>query len=446
MDRVALQDLLAWKASPLRKPLILKGVRQSGKTWLLEHFGAAHYKNVAYFNFDEQPDLKQFFELDKDPGRILRNLSIVHGTPIEAGSTLLIFDEIQECNAALNSLKYFCESAPEYHVACAGSLLGVALSKPAGFPVGKVDFLSVHPLSFTEFLRGIGEGELAALTESIDSLEPMPDLFFNRLSEHLKYYFITGGMPEVVERWREKGDVAVVQKTLSNLLDAYERDFAKHAERSAFPKLSLIWHSVPSQLARENKKFLFRAVKEGARAREYEDALQWLCDAGLTYKISRVEKPGLPLPAYDDLSSFKLYAFDVGILRRLSGLSPSAFGEGTRMFTEFKGSLSENYALQALDTQLDLLPRYWTDGRGRAELDFVIQVENEIIPVEVKAGTNTESRSLAAWAERFPEHGSLRIRYSMRNLKLDGGVLNIPLFMADRTVDLVKMARRQGGT
>ncbi len=445
MDRTALQDLLAWKASPKRKPLILKGVRQSGKTWLLQHFGATQYRDTAYFNFDEQPDLKQFFELDKDPARILRNLSIVHGAPIEAGSTLLILDEIQECNAALNSLKYFCEDAPEYHVACAGSLLGIALSKPAGFPVGKVDFLGVRPLSFTEFLRGIGEGDLADFTQSIDSLEPLPDLFFNRLAEHLKYYFITGGMPEVVEGWRDTGDVAIVQKTLSNLLDAYERDFAKHAERSAYPKLSLVWHSVPSQLARDNKKFLFRAVKEGARAREYEDAVQWLCDAGLTYKLFRVEKPGLPLPAYDDLSSFKLYACDVGLLRRLSGLAPSAFAEGPRLFTEFKGALSENYIVQALDPQLDALPRYWTDGRSRAEVDFAVQIENEIIPIEVKAVTSTDSRSLAAWAERFPEHGDLRVRFSMRNLKLDGRVLNIPLFMADRSVELIAMARRRGG-
>jgi len=442
MERSALQELAAWKASPNRKPLILKGVRQAGKTWLLEHFGATHYRDVAYFNFDERPDLGQFFELDKDPARILRNLSIVHGAPIEAAATLVVFDEIQECNAALNSLKYFCESAREYHVACAGSLLGVALSKPAGFPVGKVDFLRVQPLTFTEFLRGVGESELADYVGSVDTLEPVPEYFFNRLAEHLKYYFITGGMPEVVEGWRETGDVAGVQKTLSNLLDAYERDFAKHAERSAFPKLSLIWHSIPSQLARDNKKFLYRAVKEGARAREYEDAVQWLCDAGLIYRLSRVEKPGIPLPAYDDISSFKIYACDVGLLRRLSGLSPAAFGEGSRLFTEFKGSLSENYILQALDRQLDVLPRYWTDGKGRAEVDFVVQVENEVVPIEVKAGTNIESRSLNSWAERFPEHSGLRVRYSMRNLKLDGGVLNIPLFLADRSVVLLPKARR----
>lgn len=314
-------------------------------------------------------------------------------------------------------------------------------TKPGGFPVGKVDFLRVHPLTFTEFLRGIGEAELAGFIESIDSLEPLPDLFFNRLAEHLKYYFLTGGMPEVVERWRKTGDVTIVQKTLANLLDAYERDFAKHAEPSAFPKLSLIWHSLPSQLARENKKFLFRAVKEGARAREYEDALQWLCDAGLAYRLSRVEKPGLPLPAYDDTSSFKLYACDVGLLRRLSGLPPSAFEEGPRLFTEFKGSLSENYLLQALDPRLEVFPRYWTDGRGRAEIDFVVQVENEVIPLEVKAGTTTESRSLVSWAERFPGQGGLRVRFSMRNLKLDGGVLNVPLFLADRSVDLFALAR-----
>ena len=313
----------------------------------------------------------------------------------------------------------------------------MALSKPAGFPVGKVDFLRVHPLCFTEFLRGIGEAELVSYLESIDTIEPLPDLFLNRLTEHLKHYFITGGMPEVVERWRATGDVTVVQKTLSNLLDAYERDFAKHAERSAFPKLSLIWHSIPTQLARDNKKFHCRAVKEGARAREYEDAVQWLCGAGLTYLVSRVEKPGLPLSAYDDLSSFKLYACDVGLLRRLSGLAPSAFAEGSRLFTEFKGSLSENYILESLDRQLDVLPRYWTDGKGRAKVDFVIQIENEIIPIEAKAGVGVESRSLASWAQRFPGHGGLRVRYSLRNLKLDGDMLNIPLFMADQSIALI---------
>jgi hypothetical protein len=444
MERATLQELVEWKTSPNRKPLILKGVRQSGKTWLLQHFGAMHYRDVAYFSFDEQPDLKQFFELDKDPERILRNLSIVRGSQIEAGQTLVIFDEIQECNAALNSLKYFFEMAPAYHIACAGSLLGVALSKPAGFPVGKVDFLHVHPLGFTEFLRGTGETELACYVESIETIEPLPELFFKRLSEYLKYYFITGGMPEVVERWRETGDVAIVQKTLSNLLDAYERDFAKHAERSDFPKLSLIWHSIPSQLGRDNKKFLYRAIKEGARAREYEDALQWLCDAGLTYKLSRVEKPALPLPAYDDISSFKLYACDVGLLRRLAGLPASAFGEGTRLFTEFKGSLSENFVLQTLDRQLEVMPRYWTDGKGRAEVDFVVQVENDIIPIEVKAGTSTESRSLASWAQRFPEKAGLRVRFSMRNLKRDGTLLNIPLFLADRSIALISKANASG--
>jgi len=358
LERLALNDLKAWKESKHRKPLLLKGVRQSGKTWILKEFGKRYYKNVAYFNFEENEEYKQFFETTKDIPRILQNLMMASGQTIKPGESLIIFDEIQECNKALNTLKYFHENAPEYHVACAGSLLGIALSKPASFPVGKVDFLDVAPMTFTEFLMANGDGNLVNYLSNIETIEKVPNAFYNPLYEKLKMYFVTGGMPEAVSAWTEDRDVNLVQKVLYNILSAYERDFAKHADPKEFPKLSLVWKSIPSQLARENKKFLYRVIKEGARAREYEDALQWLCDAALIYKVFRNTSPGLPLSSYDDLSAFKIYLVDVGLLRRLSLLAPTAFGEGNRLFTEFKGALSENYILQALIGQIEAVPRY----------------------------------------------------------------------------------------
>ena len=311
--------------SATRKPLVLKGVRQVGKTWVLKEFGAQYYENTAYFNFDEQNELKQYFETTKDVHRILQQLSMVNGAPILPGKTLIIFDEIQECPAALNTLKYFCENAPEYHIACAGSLLGIKVAKPTTFPVGKVQFLNVYPMTFTEFLWAMGEDKLVGYIDNIDSLDPIPDIFFNQLHEKLKMYFITGGMPEAVHAWAEKQDVALVQKVLRDILDAYELDFSKHAEKKDIAKLGYIWSSIPSQLSRENKKFIYKAVKQGVRAREYEDALTWLCNAGLVYKIYRNSKPALPVSAYDDLTAFKLYLVDVGLLRRLAFLDPVSF-------------------------------------------------------------------------------------------------------------------------
>jgi len=440
MERLLMAGLVRWKESRVRKPLILKGVRQSGKTWLLKEFGRQHYRSTAYFNFDEQPELADFFAHTKDAHRIVQNLAIANGAAIVPATTLIIFDEIQECNAALNGLKYFYENAPEYHIVGAGSLLGLALSRPASFPVGKVDFLSLYPMTFTEFLMANGNRNLADYMQGITTLDAVPELFHNELREKLKMYFVTGGMPEAVSTWVETGDISAVQSVLSGLLDSFELDFAKHAEKKEYPKLSLIWHSVPSQLARENKKFLYRVVKEGGRAREYEDALQWLTDAALVYKIYRVEKPGLPLSGYDDLSAFKVFVCDIGLLRRLSRLAPAAFTEGNRLFTEFKGALSENYVLQALVPQLDGLPRYWTDGKNRNEVDFVIQLENDLIPVEVKSSESIDSKSLKAYGELFPGDTRLKVRFSMKNLKLDGTVLNIPLYLADYASVLISMA------
>ena len=443
MKRIILDKLLSWKKSPYRKPLILKGVRQVGKTWILKEFGRQFYDNVAYFNFDENPELKQFFQLTKDPNRILQNLMLASGQKIEPEKTLIIFDEVQDCPEVINSLKYFCENAPQYHIASAGSLLGIALAKPSSFPVGKVNFMQIDPMSFTEFLLANGDENLVDYLQSVQSIEPIPEAFFNPLSEKLKMYYVTGGMPESVLMWTQARDVRAMQDALSAIVEAYERDFAKHPQPAEFPKISMIWKSIPSQLAKENKKFLYKVVKEGARAREYEDALQWLVDARLVHKVFRSTAPGLPLSAYDDLSAFKIYLVDVGLLRRLSQLAPTAFGEGNRLFTEFKGALTENFVLQTLLTQFDVMPRYWSQTNPPYEVDFLIQRNNDIFPIEVKAQTNTKSKSLKKFKELFGDQVKLRIRFSLDNLKLDGDILNIPLFMADQTDRLIGLALKE---
>ncbi len=435
-----MKQLLNWKNSPYRKPLILKGVRQVGKTWILKEFGRQFYENTAYFNFDENEEYRQFFETTKDVNRILQNLMLVSGQKILPEKTLIVFDEVQDCPNVINTMKYFCENAPEYHVTCAGSLLGIALARPSSFPVGKVNFMQIDPMTFMEFLIANGDENLAVYLDSIETLESIPDAFFNPLYEKLKMYYVTGGMPESVRMWTEARDVAVMQEALADIIGAYERDFAKHPGVSEFPKISMIWKSIPSQLARENKKFIYKAVKEGARAREYEDALQWLVDARLVYKIYRSSAPGLPVSAYDDLSAFKIYLVDVGILRRLAMLAPTAFGEGNRLFTEFKGALTENYVLQELATQFEVVPRYWSKSNPPYEVDFLLQRENDIFPVEVKAETNTNSRSLRKFKELYGDRVKLRIRFSLDNLKLNNDVLNIPLFMAGHTDRLIGLA------
>ncbi len=435
-----MKQLLNWKNSPYRKPLILKGVRQVGKTWILKEFGRQFYENTAYFNFDENEEYRQFFETTKDVNRIMQNLMLVSGQKILPEKTLIVFDEVQDCPNVINTMKYFCENAPEYHVTCAGSLLGIALARPSSFPVGKVNFMQIDPMTFMEFLIANGDENLAVYLDSIETLEPIPDAFFNPLYEKLKMYYVTGGMPESVRMWTEARDVAVMQEALADIIGAYERDFAKHPGVSEFPKISMIWKSIPSQLARENKKFIYKAVKEGARAREYEDALQWLVDARLVYKIYRSSAPGLPVSAYDDLSAFKIYLVDVGILRRLAMLAPTAFGEGNRLFTEFKGALTENYVLQELATQFEVVPRYWSKSNPPYEVDFLLQRENDIFPVEVKAETNTNSRSLRKFKELYGDRVKLCIRFSLDNLKLNNDVLNIPLFMAGHTDRLIGLA------
>lgn len=443
MKRLIISKLLAWKNSPYRKPLILRGVRQVGKTWILKEFGKLNYKNIAYFNFDENKEYKQFFETTKNVERILQNLMLASGQKIEPENTLIIFDEVQDCPEVINSMKYFCENAPQYHVACAGSLLGITLAKPSSFPVGKVNFMQINPMNFTEFLLANGDENLVKFIEQIDRIAPIPDAFFNPLYEKLKMYYVTGGMPESVLMWAKARDVNAMQETLFEIITAYERDFAKHPNVSEFPKISMIWNSIPSQLARENKKFLYKVVKNGARAREYEDALQWLVSAQLVYKIYRNTAPNLPIAAYDDVSAFKIYLADVGLLRRLAQLAPTAFAEGNRLFTEFKGALTENYVLQALLTQFEVTPRYWSQTNPPYEVDFLIQRENDIFPIEVKSEANINSRSLKKFKELFPNQTKLRIRFSLNNLKLDDDMLNIPLFMADYTDKLIELALKE---
>ena len=440
MERLIMHKLLDWKNSPYRKPLILKGVRQVGKTWVLKEFGKRYYENVAYFNFDENEEYKQFFETTKDVDRILQNLMLASGENIAPEKTLIIFDEVQDCPKIINSMKYFCEDTPQYHIACAGSLLGITLAKPSSFPVGKVNFMQIDPMTFTEFLFANGDENLANYLESVDTLEPIPEAFFNPLQEKLKMYYVTGGMPESILMWTEARDVSAMQEALSGIIDAYERDFAKHPNVSEFPKLSMIWKSIPSQLAKENKKFLYKVVKPGARAREYEDALQWLVDARLVHKIYRSTAPGLPMSAYDDIAAFKIYMVDVGLLRRLAQLAPTAFGEGNRLFTEFKGALTENFVLQTLLTQFEVVPRYWSQNNPPYEVDFLIQRENDIIPIEIKSETNIAGKSLRKFKELFPNQVKLRVRFSLNNLKLDDDVLNIPLFMADHADRLIGLA------
>lgn len=440
LERLVMNDLLAWKQSKHRKPLIVKGARQVGKTWILKEFGNQYYKNTAYFNFDENLNLKQFFEVSKDVNRIIQNLMFFSKMKIEENNTLIIFDEVQDCPEVINSLKYFCENANGYHIVCAGSLLGVSLSKPSSFPVGKVDFLDLYPMNFKEFLMANQDDNLVNYLESIDSIESIPNVFFDILVEKLKLYYITGGMPESVKMWAEDKNIELMQKVQSNILISYERDFMKHPNVREFPKISLIWNSIPSQLAKENKKIIYQVMKKGARSREYEDALEWLVNASLIYKIYRSEAPRLPLSAYDDLSAYKLYLVDVGLLGRHAKIDPSIIVDKNKLFTEFKGAFSENYILQSLIQQYDVKPRYWSQVNPSYEIDFIIQRKNLVIPIEVKVDQNVKRKNLIKFKEKFFDDVKLRVRYSLENLTLDNDILNIPLFMADYTDKLIELA------
>lgn len=426
MRRFILNELIKWKESKYRKPLILKGARQVGKTYILKQFGKENYEGVAYFNFDHDEDLYNLFVNTKDPKRILEQLAFIYGRAILPGKTLIIFDEIQECPNALNSLKYFNEEANEYHIVCAGSLLGIRLSHTS-FPVGKVEFLNMYPMSFKEFLEADNCKNLIEYMDSINDIQTIPDIFANQLEEKLKAYFIIGGMPEVVYSWVNNKDMERVNIIQDNILKAYESDFSKHTNNSEANKISLIWNSITSQLARENKKFLYQTIKEGARAREYENALNWLNDANLIYKVYNVTKTDFPLKAYNDLSCFKIYMNDVGLLRRMANLDSKIVVEGNRLFEEFKGAFTENYVLNMLNLIYNNVPNYFTFDRN--EIDFVIQNKNEIIPIEVKSGKTINNTSLKKYNEKFKVNKS--IRFSLKNLKQDEKILNIPLYLIE---------------
>lgn len=426
MKRLILSELVKWKTRKDRKPLILKGVRQCGKTYILNKFGQENYDEVAYFNFEGNPALAERFEQDLDPKRIIIELGILGRKMIKPQTTLVIFDEIQFCNKALTSLKYFCEQTPEYHIVCAGSLLGIALSQPLSFPVGKVDFLTLRPMSFYEFVIANDEQMLLDYLEKTTMNTSVPQIFADKLITVLKTYYITGGMPEAVAKWIDTKDVYEVERIQDMILSSYELDFAKHAPTADFPKLSLIWKSIPDQLTRENGKFMYGHVKPGARAKDLEDALQWLVGAGMVYKVCKIEKPSMPLSAYSNSNYFKLYLSDVGLLRRMSKLPATAIYEDSKLYSEFKGALTENYVLNELVILTGDVPYYWKSG-NTAEVDFVVQLDEKIVPIEVKASTNVKARSLNVYREKYLPEVSARI--SMLNLKKDGGLLSIPLYM-----------------
>lgn len=434
MYRKIMKKLIEWKNDKDRKPLILRGARQVGKTYIIKQFGEENYDGVAYFNFDHDTQLYNMFDNTKDPARILEQLSFVYGKAIVPGKTLIVFDEIQECPNALNSLKYFEEEAKEYHIISAGSLLGIRLSHTS-FPVGKVDFLDMYPMTFTEFLEADGCKNLVDYMDSIKNIENIPDIFFDRLNEKLKAYFIIGGMPEVVNSWVTYKDMEKVNKIQDSILKSYESDFSKHTSNIEANRISIIWNSIPSQISKENKKFLYQVAKDGARAREYESAVNWLKDANVVNKIYNVTKPNMPLISYNDLSSFKMYLNDVGLLRKKTDLDSKVIVEGNRLFQEFKGALTENYVLQTL-IAIGLNPYYFTFD-NRYEIDFIIQYQNEIIPIEVKSGENVNNTSLKIYNEM--NQPKTRIRFSMKNLNKDGNLINIPLFMVEYLDKLINL-------
>ena len=432
MERLILKKLLAWKNSPYRKPLILKGVRQVGKTWILKEFGKRYYENTAYFNFDENEEYKQFFETTKDVERILQNLMLASGQKILPEKTLIVFDEVQDCPKVINSMKYFCENAPQYHIACAGSLLGIALHEGTSFPVGKVDFLKLFPLSFKEFLMATGKERFAALLNKQDY--PMITSFKQTYIDVLKQYYFVGGMPEAVQSFAENKDFNEVREIQKRILAAYEQDFSKHAPNEIVPKIRMLWNSIPSQLARENKKFVYGLVREGARAKDYETAILWLSDCGLVHKISRVNAAGIPLKAYEDLKAFKLFLVDVGLLGCMAGLRQRTLLDGNDLFIEFKGALTEQYVCQQLKTIEDLGIYYYTNDRGSCEIDFIVDAGEQVIPVEVKAETNLRAKSLKTYQEKFtPE---IAVRTSMADFKKEDRLVNLPLYAVEQIAEL----------
>lgn len=424
MYRTAIEDLHKWKNKENKKPLIIRGARQVGKTWLMKEFGNIAYTDTVYINFENNPQMAGLFAADMKIDRIITGIEIYNGRKIDPQNTLLIFDEIQEVPAALTSLKYFNENAPQYQIVCAGSLLGVALHPGTSFPVGKVEFLDLYPLSLTEFMLAMQKGQFADLLKNGDL--DMATTFKQEYVDLLKHYYYVGGMPEAVQNFAENRDFNSVRDIQQRILTAYEQDFSKHAPSGEVPRIRMLWNSIPSQLTKENKKFIYGLIKEGARAKDYEMSMLWLTDCGLVHKVQRATKPNLPLKAYEDLKAFKLFLVDVGLLSCLVRLGQTVLLEGDRLFNEFKGALTEQYVLQQLKTVKELGTYYWTNDRGSAEIDFLLDTGTEVIPVEVKAEKNLKAKSLKTYCEKFKPKTA--IRTSMSDYKKEDWLTNIPLW------------------
>ena len=430
MRRKAMDELLRWKSDEERKPMVLKGARQVGKTWLMKEFGRSAYKNFVYFNFDEEDELKSVFETNKNPHRIIELLSLIAGEKILPGETLVIFDEVQECPDALNTLKYFREKANEYHVIAAGSLLGTLLATPKSYPVGMVNLLELAPLTFDEFLEAT-DPSLYTYYANIQKEQTIEEFFHNRLLEAYNHYLIIGGMPECVDSWIRHKDPARVAQIQRELIEVYENDFSKHNGKVNSGRILMVFRSIVSQLAKSNEKFMYGAVREGGRARDFEEAIEWLVSAGMLNRIYNVSKMEHPLSAFDKLDQFKLFVFDTGLLKQMAGIDNGAIL--LKSDYQFKGQLTENYVLQQLKGQFDVEPRYYSDRNG--EIDFVLQHGTEIIPVETKAGEDKSAPSFKRFvSENHPAHA---IRFSRRGYRKDGEITNIPLYLVRKTRELL---------
>lgn len=424
MIRYAMDDLIAWKTKSGRKPLLIKGARQVGKTWLMREFGKLHFKKTAYINFDNNPKMKKVFEEDYDIERILMAINIEAKLSVTPGDTLIIFDEIQEAPKAIAALKYFYENAPEYAIIVAGSLLGVAIHEGVSFPVGKVDLLELHPLNYREFLEAMGEKELADLIKSGDY--ELMAAFKSKLIHWLKNYYYIGGMPEVVQYFATHKDYTEVRKIQNTIIEMYESDFSKHTSTSELPRIRMVWNSIPMQLAKENKKFFFGQIREGGRLKDFELAIEWLSDCGLIKKVYRVNKPAMPLKAYIEFSAFKLFLLDVGLLGALSDLDAQSILMGNDIFMEFKGALTEQYVHQQLISDTEYTPYYFAPQNSSVEIDFMVQRNSNIVPVEVKAEENLRAKSLRSFCEKYkPEYA---VRTSMSDYRKQDWMTNIPLY------------------
>ena len=430
MYRFAIESLFKWKTKKNRKPLIIEGARQVGKTWLMKEFGAQAYAQTVYINFDSNSQMAALFAADLNVERLIMGIELYAGRKINSENTLLIFDEVQEVPRALSSLKYFYEDAPQYHIVCAGSLLGIALHSGTSFPVGKVDFLKLYPLSLREFLMATGKEQFAKLLAKRDYA--MITSFKTTYIDALKQYYFVGGMPEAVQSFSDEKDFNEVRDIQERILAAYEQDFSKHAPNEIVPKIRMVWNSIPSQLAKENKKFIYGLVREGARAKDYETAILWLGDCGLVHKVSRVNGPGIPLKAYEDLKAFKLFLVDVGLLSCMVGLGQRTLLDGNDAFIEFKGALTEQYVMQQLATIPDLGVYYYTNSRGSCEIDFIVDTGEQIIPVEVKAEVNLQAKSLKTYREKYQPEVS--VRASMADYREEGRLVNLPLYAVENIV------------